>query len=268
MTDRRHVTIEGQWAPIPEALLYDTAVSDTAVRVYGVLYRHGQDPANCYPSHARIGGLIGRSKRSVQAWVTELVDAGWVDVIARTTPAGDPDTNGYHVRLVPDLGRAAQRGVRADQRGGVRAEQRGGSALASAPKESHVKTVSGKEKPSAPPAAASGQGAFDGVDGPLPADPIATAARALVQRVWESRNPRPASPFMGLVKIATRLLEAGHSVEDVERAFMTAKAFTTAALEFQLNHANGNGRHAEDHPTTSSNPHLRGRWSLDTFHNA
>jgi hypothetical protein len=141
-----HVTLADRFAIVPEALLYDPSISDTAVRVYGVLVRHGSDPANCYPSHARIAQLIGKSKRSVQGWVKELEDAGWIERVARTTEAGDPDSNGYLVWGV----RAGERGVRATQRGGVRAGQRGGYAPHSAPKESNRTKANANENPPTP----------------------------------------------------------------------------------------------------------------------
>lgn len=76
-----------------------------------------------------------------------------------------------------------------------------------------------------------------------PRNPVADAARALVRRVYDNRTPRPAGKFIALAKIAQRLLEAGHEVAAVEQAYMTTPAFTTAALEFQLNGGrNGNGR--------------------------
>lgn len=124
-----HVVNEDGWAAIPEPLLYDSSISATAVRVYGVLRRHGDDPRNCYPSHARIARLIGTSARSVPAWIRELEDAGWIERIRRTTAAGDPDTNGYRVR---------GRGVRAGERRPSTSTDAEGSTPPRAPKESQV----------------------------------------------------------------------------------------------------------------------------------
>jgi len=136
-----HVEVEHRFAMIPETLLYDDAISPDAVRVYGVLVRHGSDPENCYPSHARIGGLIGRSKRSIATWISELETAGWVERVARLRPDGSPDSNGYRVLMIPRQPeeRVPQRGVHASQGGGVPVVQRGPSTLDNAPKESQVK---------------------------------------------------------------------------------------------------------------------------------
>lgn len=128
-----HVVVEDKWAAIPEVLLYDPTISAGAVRVYGVLRRHGSDPENCHPTHRRIAEFIGTSPRSIPAWVRELEEAGWVERFARTTPSGDPDSNGYRV-----FGRAVQRGVRAGEQGGCAPHSGEGCALESAPKESNL----------------------------------------------------------------------------------------------------------------------------------
>lgn len=161
-TSGSHVRLSIYFAQIPEALLYDPNISADAVRVYGVLHRHGQDPRNCYPSHARIARFIGRAKSSIPAWIRELVVAGWVEVVARRTPEGDPDSNGYVVHLVPlEAGRGGvpappPRGVPADEQGGVPVAQQGGSLLDSAPNESKENESKGNEEnpaPSPPPSA-------------------------------------------------------------------------------------------------------------------
>jgi hypothetical protein len=126
-----HVVNEDRFAPVPEALLYDSTIPADAVRVYGVLRRHGDDPRNCYPSHARIAAKIGKSARSVPGWIRQLEQAGWIERVPRFTASGDPDSNGYRVFM-----RVRERGVRAGEQGGVDAGEQGGSALDSAPKES------------------------------------------------------------------------------------------------------------------------------------
>lgn len=144
---RRHVVIDdAYYAEIPQALLYDPTISAEAVRVYGVLYRHGQTPENCFPSHKRIAGLIGKAERSVPSWIRQLEEAGWItrvprwrraDEISYENPMDDegeswePTSNAYHVH------RAAQRDLRAGERIPLRAGERGGSTLDSAPKESN-----------------------------------------------------------------------------------------------------------------------------------
>lgn len=96
----RHVTNEHpSYAMVPEALLYDPAISDKAVRLYGVLRRHGDDPANCYPSKRRLATLMGCAPASIGRPLRELETSGWIERVARTTELGDPDSNGYHIRI-------------------------------------------------------------------------------------------------------------------------------------------------------------------------
>lgn len=95
----RHVSNERDpWAKVPEALLYSD-LSDKAVRVYACLHRHGDDPANCYPSHARIAALIGCADRSIARPLAELEAAGWIVKKPRYQPDGRRTSDGYYVKL-------------------------------------------------------------------------------------------------------------------------------------------------------------------------
>lgn len=125
-----------KYVMIPERLLYDPEICADAVRVYGVLRRHGDSPTDCYPSHRRIAERIGRAPASVPAWINALERAGWVSKVPRwkDEERTEPDSNGYVVRGVP----VREQGVPASQRGGVPAQEQGPSPLESAPKESPV----------------------------------------------------------------------------------------------------------------------------------
>lgn len=133
-----HVTVQEPFAVIPEALLYDPKVDDGMVRVYGVLRRHGSDPSNCYPSHRRIAGLTGKSKRSIPAIIGRLVDAGWVSVMHRRDEAGDPTSNAYTVHSSPVVGGSLVRGVYASERAPSTRENAEGYTRQNAPNESKV----------------------------------------------------------------------------------------------------------------------------------
>lgn len=134
-TESPFVEVVDRFAIIPEALLYDPDMPDVAVRVYGVLLRHGQDPENCFPSYARIGNLIGRSARSVPGWIRTLEQAGWIERVPQLSRLGDWSHNAYRVYASPDHD-AAERAVRARERVEARVAQRGGSAPERAMKES------------------------------------------------------------------------------------------------------------------------------------
>jgi len=95
------VTTDYSFSQIPEELLYDPTINTTAKCIYAVLFRHGVDPDSCYPSHQRIAGLLGLSKRSIQRPLKALVDAGWIEAVPRLDPHGGPSSNGYHVHARP-----------------------------------------------------------------------------------------------------------------------------------------------------------------------
>jgi hypothetical protein len=95
------VTTDYRFAPIPEQLLFDPSIDTTAKCVYAVLLRHGMSPDDCYPSHKRIGDLLGMSARSIQRPLRVLEDAGWVLRIERRDDRGDRISDGFHVRSTP-----------------------------------------------------------------------------------------------------------------------------------------------------------------------
>lgn len=113
-----------RFATIPEWILYHPELNGTAVRVYGCLDRHGQDPSTCYPSHARVGALLGMSERSVAKPLAELEAVGAIEVVARFE-GGRQTSNGY--TLAGDVPLTAQDCVPApaDLRGSGRADERG-----------------------------------------------------------------------------------------------------------------------------------------------
>lgn len=122
MTADRHVTNESlPFAMIPEALLYDRTLSDKAVRLYGALRRHGDDPSNCYPSKRRLGDLLGCAPASINRPTRELEDAGWVRRVPREGPTGEQTSHGYFVFAAPRISSA----------GGAQ-ESEGGGALENA----------------------------------------------------------------------------------------------------------------------------------------
>lgn len=149
-----HVEVVQRFAMIPEALLYDPNVDDAMVRVYGVLHRHGTDPSNCYPSHARIGGFIGKSKRTVPAIIARLAAAGWVEVIPRKSKHGDWDSNSYRVHAAPvRVGSTRERGVgstRQDEDGSTRQDAPNESKGEREQEERENETGTGATTPSAP----------------------------------------------------------------------------------------------------------------------
>lgn len=100
-TQSPHVELDGfKFAMIPEGVLYGD-LSHVAVRVYGALLRHGTDPGSCFPSHDRLGRLVGCSRDTAKRAVSELRAAGWVTVVERCRGDGGQTSNGYRIHDTP-----------------------------------------------------------------------------------------------------------------------------------------------------------------------
>ena len=72
-----------KYAKVPEALIADPDVNDSAVRVYAALRRHEWALLSFgtpLPTHAELAAELGRDPKSVQRAVVALDRAGWLDV--------------------------------------------------------------------------------------------------------------------------------------------------------------------------------------------
>ena len=121
------ITSDYRFAPIPEQMLYESELSDGAVRVYGVLARHGFDPSTCWPSRTRIASLTGKSEATVKRALRELREAGWIEAVGRVSGDGLQTSNGYHLRTRPCTNehRGGSPATRANTEGGSPVTQGG-----------------------------------------------------------------------------------------------------------------------------------------------
>lgn len=206
------VTTDYRFAQIPQDLLYDPAMSAQAVRIYGVLMRHGSDPARCYPSHERLGQLIGVSERSVQRPLAELVKAGWIKKVRRTNKHGERTSDGYHVFS-----------VRADLRVPTAQEVPLGQRAKTSEEREQVTTNESNKTPA------------------VVNDDAPNAGRIVKGFIdWCDMNghARPANPGQ-LGKVVSQLLAAKHPPAAIKRALTTTSAFTLNAVEFELRRVEG-----------------------------
>jgi hypothetical protein len=67
-----------------------------------------------------------------------------------------------------------------------------------------------------------------------PSDPVKDRAREIVDAVWERKNPKPATPYIGCVKIAESLLHAGHDPQAIGKAMMTVPTISTRWVEAEI----------------------------------
>lgn len=70
-------------------------------------------------------------------------------------------------------------------------------------------------------------------------DPVSVRAREIVTKVWERSDPKPATPFVGVVKIAERLLRAGHDPQAIGRAMLAVPTISTGWVEAEIKKSSG-----------------------------
>lgn len=92
--------------------------------------------------------------------------------------------------------------------------------------------VRGERAPGVRPARTEQKGTKATTQGENPG--AGSIARDLVAAVWERSNPKPATPYIGAVKIAERLLVAGHTPAAIEDAMVEAPTISTGAVEMAL----------------------------------
>lgn len=205
-----HSQTDYRFAPIPEALLYDPSITPLAVRVYGVLMRHGLDPASCFPSHERIGKLVGVSDRSIQRPCRDLEKAGWISRVRRRNDRGERTSDGYFVHTTP---RSPARTTALELPLDDRAET----------SEEREPVVNESNKTS--------------VDVPSPGADVKSRAKSIVDKVWKARQvrnePVPAN-YMAACQVVEKMLRAGWADAAVGKACLAARTISTGALEFEL----------------------------------
>ena len=72
------ITIKGAWTAIPNKLLKDDRLSRDARLLGCMLYMHAGNRGVAFPSQDVLAEELQTSVRSVQRWLTELRNAGWI----------------------------------------------------------------------------------------------------------------------------------------------------------------------------------------------
>lgn len=86
MTDE--LAAEERFAPVPEWVLYHPALSDRAVRLYGVLLRHADRDGKAFPSRAYLARRLDCSVDSVDRAMKQLRRADAVNIQHRSCDGG------------------------------------------------------------------------------------------------------------------------------------------------------------------------------------
>ncbi len=103
------LAVEQRFAVVPEWML-DSAVSDTAFRLYAILARYGNTSGVRMPGRALLARRLHRTVDTVDRALKELTAAGILTVEHRTQ-AGRTLTNRYHLRTAADIAAGGRTGA-------------------------------------------------------------------------------------------------------------------------------------------------------------
>lgn len=204
-----------QFAIIPEALL-DAEVSDRAVRLFGILARYANDQRRAFPGRRVLKERLRCAFSTLDAAMTELIEADFVRVRAESREDGSRTVNSYFLYpFEKDAPPAAKSGGASRQPGRGTPEGRCGSTAESAgvhrpvgeqeerepDNESQITRASEREPAPALPAVASSPGGDDDTEdegedegddepGPLSINGAVTGAMCqyLARRVTDHRG--------------------------------------------------------------------------------
>lgn len=219
----------GQFAVVPMWVV--DLVSNRALHLYAVLGAVWADrDGMCWPSRQTIADRMGVSRAVVDRAKQELIAVGALTVESRYDDEGQA-SNLYRLHLVPNGGvpptqnRAAPTQIRAtppplqtrltpysESRHEPSTRGNLGSVLTDGNASSDTRTPSEPSERS-----------------------VQDRARQVAKDVWERSTPKPAVPFVGVVKIARRLLDAGHPDGDVVDAMLAVPTISVRWVEGELN---------------------------------
>ena len=165
-------------------------------------------------SHAGIASMARVSRGTVVTAFNRMVDDGYLEVVEARS--GRPSVYRFIRPRVADIEQVAPEPPVGDSRTPC--------AVDAHPPARSTKSHSSltQIEPKEPNGAESGATATE------------TPSRRVVKAMWEKRNPRPTAKFLNLVAMAQRFLDAGWDEERLTAAMTTTRAFTDAALEFEL----------------------------------
>lgn len=142
------------------------------------------------------------------------------------------------------LRRASRAGIDSDNARTAGGDTRAPAPLTRAPRSS---TRAPGRAPNGVPNGPSNEPTNDEPSPPAPPPP--DPAKVIAKAVWEASNPRPAQPFIAVVKIAQRLLDAGHAADAIEAAMLDVPTISTRWVEAKLNERRRSTRRGPVAPT-------------------
>ena len=219
---------EGLFAIVPVRLLGDEQVPDRAIRVYATIASFAD--AASHETFAGQEAFAQRQRcsvRTIQRGIRDLLDAGWLRSQARKHKGRKVGTIWTVVRRNGD-------------------DSFGDSSDATGP------AISDQADPTVPVSpdltACGGSSSFtdQGTDQREPATPAQTPdlsldarARAVTQRVFRDRDPKPGNGFPAVLGVARKMLKVGWDDERLYAAMLAVPTISVGWLEGELNKRNG-----------------------------
>ena len=126
--------IKGNYAVVPNLDQADL-ISSTAFKLFVNICRFADNEGKCFPSRSKLAKVMGyKTTRSLDKYIKELVEAGFITKETRLRPNGSHTTNFYQIHLIDDQG-SHQIDVGGSHQSGV-----GGSHLAGVPHNTSINT--------------------------------------------------------------------------------------------------------------------------------
>lgn len=219
-------------------LIRDSRIDSWCMAVYLGLVAHAEvATGDARPSMETLAGYGQMSARKVASCIATLAEVGYIEVEPR-----DGLASMYHLLPPPPLplhvvprSDVETHASTARGTGGARQDVPNTTAPDADEREPGTRTQNenppGAHAPDAEPTE------MFASEVPRKDDALKRTAHAVTVAVFEQRDPRPAAPFPGVMKVARMLLVAGHTPAAVIAAMVEDGAMTVAAVEFRLGRA-------------------------------
>jgi hypothetical protein len=220
------------FAMIPEDLLLDSTIDFGARILWALLQRYVDLPKGARPSVETLALRLSTTDRTIRRWLDALTRGGWLTREKTTTEAGRPSTNLYVLHWKAKRTQMSGRGD-TDVSPSPDTDVRRGVTPVSAERELEKESKM-KESKSLDASLSSGTEVVALSLKQELAKARDVVSREVLNRWWEGESPRPAQPYIGCLKVVSKMLEVGWSPDDVFFALGEAPVVSTGALTMAL----------------------------------
>lgn len=185
------------------------------------------DGQHSHPGVARIASFTLYSEGQVRRLLGQLVDDGWLEVDTKAPAPTSRGRGGRGVATTYNLVMVDNRHVAARVRDARVSTDETRAGDIAKPAQETPETRAGEPKPAH-------EDARPTVSTTTTPTVETNAADAVARAIWEARDPKPATPFVGLRKIVEKLLAGGWTPAEVTVAGAAVPTLSTGWLEAEL----------------------------------